>query len=44
MKLTLKNIKEIKRNADSKLEKRVCSYIIDKWSDYSEKKHIFTDV
>ncbi len=44
MKLLLKNIKEIKTKTNNKLEKRVCSYIIDQWRDYDDKKHIFTDV
>ena len=44
MKLTLASIKEIKRNSDSPLLKRVCNYIIDRWSEYDDKKHIFTDV
>lgn len=44
MKLTLANIKKLKRNSASLLYKRVCNYIIDRWSDYSDKKNIFTDV
>ena len=44
MKLTLKSIKEIKRNTENKLTKRVCDYVIDEWNDYNDKKHIFTDV
>ena len=44
MKLTLKNIKEIKKNSDSPLEKRVCNYVISEWKNYDDKKHIFTDV
>ena len=44
MKLTLANIKELKRKSDSPLTKRVCNYIIDRWSDYCDKKGIFTDV
>ena len=44
MKLTLANIKELKRKSDSPLTKRVCNYVIDRWSDYSDKKGIFTDV
>ena len=44
MKLTLKNVKEIKRNSESPLEKRVCGYIISEWGNYTDKKHIFTDV
>ena len=44
MKLTLANIKELKRNSDSPLLKRVCNYVIDRWSDYDDKKGIFTDV
>ena len=44
MKLTLSNIKELKRKSDSPLTKRVCNYVIDRWGDYDDKKHIFTDV
>lgn len=44
MKLTLSNVKEIKRNSDSSLTKRVCNYVIGRWSDYNDKKYIFTDV
>ena len=44
MKLTLSNVKELKRNSNSPLTKRVCNYVIDRWSDYDDKKHIFTDV
>lgn len=40
MKLTLANIKELKRNSDSPLLKRVCNYVIDHWSDYNDKKGI----
>lgn len=44
MKLTLSNVKDIKRNSDSPLTKRVCNYVIGRWSDYNDKKYIFTDV
>ena len=44
MKLNLKNIKSIKRNTASKLTRHVCNYIILRWNDYGEKRHIFTDV
>lgn len=44
MKLTLTNIKEIKRNSDSPLVRRVCNYVIPRWEDYGDKKNIFTDV
>ena len=44
MKLTLTNIKEIKRNTDSSLVRRVCNYVISRWGDYDDKKNIFTDV
>ena len=44
MKLTLANVKELKRNSSSLLFKRVCNYVIDRWGDYNDKKHIFTDV
>ena len=43
MKLTLKNIKELKSTA-TPLEKRVLQYIADEWNNYSDKKNIFTDV
>lgn len=44
MKLTLTNIKKIKQNEDSKLTKRVCNYVINHWSDYDDKKALFTDI
>ena len=44
MKLTLSNVKAIKKQTDSPLTKRVCNYVISRWSDYSDKKNIFTDV
>ena len=44
MKLTLANIKELKRNSDNPLTRRVCNYVIDRWGDYSDKSNIFTDV
>lgn len=44
MKLTLKNIRELKRDNENKLFKRACDYVINEWSDYSDKKYIFTDV
>lgn len=43
MTLTLKNIKKLKIDA-TPLQKRVCNYVISRWEDYNEKKHIFTDV
>lgn len=39
MKLTLSNVKEIKRNSDSPLTKRVCNYVIGRWSDYNDKQN-----
>ena len=44
MKLTLTNIKTIKQNTENKLTRNVCNYVIDKWSEYDNKKGIFTDV
>ena len=44
MKLTLANIKEIKRKSESPLKRRVCNYVIECWSEYSDKLGIFTDV
>ena len=43
MKLLLKNINTLKKNA-SPLKKRVLNYVSDEWQNYSNKKHIFTDV
>ena len=44
MKLTLKNIKELKQKSDSPLFKRVCNYVISEWSNYDDKTNIFKDV
>lgn len=44
MKLTLANIKTIKRESGNPLEKRVCDYVINEWHDYSDKTDIFKDV
>ena len=44
MKLTLTNVKELKRNSSSPLFKRVCNYVISRWHDYSDKVYIFPDV
>lgn len=43
MKLTKANVQAIKRDG-TKLGKEVCWYILDEWSDYTDKKAIFTDV
>ena len=44
MKLTLKNVKEIKQGSNNSLTKRVCSYVIERWSEYDDKTYIFRDV
>ena len=44
MKLTLANIRQVKRNTESPLTRRVCNYVIGRWGDYSDKSGIFTDV
>lgn len=44
MKLTLQNIKDIKKETNNSLIKRVCNYVIDEWHDYDNKNSIFTDV
>ena len=44
MKLTLSNIKRIRSETSNKLTKRVCSYVISEWGNYSDKTNIFTDV
>ncbi len=43
MKLTLANIKELKRKSDSPLTRHVCNYVIDRWGDYDDKNmDVFT--
>lgn len=44
MRLTKANVNEIKKETNNKLTKKVCNYIMNKWSDYTDKKGIFTDV
>ena len=44
MKLTLKNIKELKQQSSSPLFKRVCNYVISEWGNYDDKTNIFKDV
>lgn len=44
MKLTANNIKALRRDSDNKLFRHVCSWVIQRWSDYSDKAYIFRDV
>lgn len=44
MKLTLTNVRELKRQSNSPLTKAVCDFVIQRWHDYTNKKRIFTDV
>lgn len=44
MNLTNKNIKELKNITNNPLTKRVCSYVINEWNNYEDKKNIFIDV
>lgn len=44
MKLTGNNIKRLRRDSDNKLFRHVCSWVIERWSDYSNKDYIFRDV
>ena len=44
MKLTLTNVKRIRKDNNNMLFKRVCDYVIGEWYDYDDKKNIFTDV
>lgn len=44
MKLTLANVKKIRKETNNLLTKKVCGYVVEHWSSYSDKKHIFTDV
>lgn len=43
MKLTIRNIKILKKNA-TPLQNSVYDYIIDEWDSYDNKVNIFTDV
>ena len=43
MKLTLANVKELKRNSSSPLFKRVCNYFIDRRGDYNDNGIISID-
>ncbi len=44
MKLTINNIKRLRRDSDNKLFRRVCSWVLEHWSNYSDKNYIFRDV
>ena len=44
MKLTVNNIKSLRRDSDNKLFRHVCSWVIRRWSDYSDKTYVFRDV
>lgn len=44
MKLTLTNIKALKRESDNPLMKHVSNYVINRWHDYDDKTYIFRDV
>ncbi len=44
MKLTLSNVRKIKRESNSPLTRHVCNYVISRWDNYDDKRHIFTDV
>ena len=44
MKLTLANIRDLKKQSSSPLYKRVCNYVISEWGSYSDKTNIFKDV
>ncbi len=44
MKLTINNIKRLRRDSENKLFRRVCSWVMEHWSDYSDKNYIFRDV
>ena len=44
MKLTLNNIRNIKKQSDNPLVKHVCNYVINEWSEYDDKTNIFKDV
>ena len=44
MKLTKRNITNLKKATSSGLEKDVLEYVINRWNDYNDKTDIFTDV
>ena len=44
MKFNLTNLKKLKKESDSKLEKEVTQYVISSWEDYDDKKDIITEV
>lgn len=44
MKLTLTNVRELKRHSASPLTKAVCAYIVKRWNDYTQKEYIFKNV
>lgn len=44
MKLTLKNVKELKQKSDSPLFKRVCNYVISEWGNYSDKTKYYRPI
>lgn len=44
MKLTLTNIRTIKRESDNKLTRHVCNYILEHWHSYEDRTNIFKDV
>lgn len=43
MKLNIKNLKTLKKDA-TLLQKVAYNYVLDEWSNYVNKTHIFTDV
>ena len=43
-KLTKSAVEKVKRTTDNTLLKYVCNYVLERWSDYKNKKAIFTDV
>lgn len=44
MKLTKRNITNLKKATSSRLEKDVLEYILNRWNDYDDKAGIFRDV
>lgn len=44
MKLTKRNITNLKKATSSGLEKDVLEYVINRWNDYNDKTDIFRDV
>lgn len=44
MNFNLTNVKKLQKESESKLEKEVAQYIVDRWDDYDDEKDVITDI